>query len=137
MLIKKMNTYLQPSLRGGLCNKLFCLFSACDIAIKNKQSLIEPIFGLKKPILFSEIYDLNFFNENMRPYFNGDIIVKKENIPLNSDVVILDNLWEYSQSLLRTQRKSRTLKNNCMNIVVLNALRINPSFKNIQIFQIQ
>ena len=63
--------YLGIHLQGGLSNKLHCLVSACDIAINEKSSIIEPFFGWEKKILCSEIYDLDYFNMKMSEYTNG------------------------------------------------------------------
>ena len=45
---KKDILSIQFSKGAGLCNKLFCLFSACGIAIKDKIQLLEPFMGWKK-----------------------------------------------------------------------------------------
>jgi hypothetical protein len=125
-----MNRYLQPQLSGGLCNKLFCLFSACDIAIKNNVSIVDPIFGWTKKILFSDIYDIDFFNESMKQYFNGsNILIKNEDIEPNSQIIRLDWLWEYSENILKHQRENGTMEKDCMNIAVLKALKINKKYE--------
>lgn len=113
---------------GGLCNKLFCLFSACDIAIKNNVKILEPYFGWKKKILFSEIYDVAYFNEKMRKYNNNqDIMVLREN---KDDFIIKKdnhNLWDYSEKILAVQRREDRMMKDCMNIVVLLALKLNSN----------
>ena len=128
-----MSNYFQPQLSGGLCNKLFCLFSACDIAIKNNTCIIDPIFGWSKKILFSDIYDIDYFNESMKPYFNGfngsSILIKNEDVQPNSQIIRLDWLWEYSENVLKKQREDGLMNKDCMNIAVLKALRLNKKYK--------
>ena len=67
---------IKADLKGGLCNKLFYLFSACVIAIKDGLHLIEPTFGWKRSILFSDIYDMEFFNEQMKEHFHGQPLME-------------------------------------------------------------
>ena len=57
----------------------FVYFSACDIAIKKNIKILEPVFGWKKEILFSDIYDIEFFNNKMKKFNNGEDIM----IPFN------------------------------------------------------
>lgn len=128
ILNNNKNYILEIKLNGGLCNKLFCLFTACDIATKKNIKLLEPIFGWKKKIFFSDIYDINYFNDKMKGFNNGKIIMisrKKR----NEYKVIKNNidLWKYSQNILKKQRKENMLKNNCMNILVLKSLKLNNS----------
>ncbi|MDP3945576.1 MAG: hypothetical protein Q8Q51_06745 [Lutibacter sp.] len=37
--------YLEVELKGVFSNKLFCLFSACKIAIENNYVIVKPHFG--------------------------------------------------------------------------------------------
>lgn len=121
---------LEIVLKGGLCNKLFCLFSACDIAINNKYQLIEPYFGWKRKILFSEIYDIHHFNHNMRKYNNGiDIMIpinekSKYNVKKNEQ-----DLWTYSEKILKLQRNINEIDSNCMMLIVLQSLQLNEKNK--------
>lgn len=127
-----MENILEVKLNGGLCNKLFCFFSACDIAINKSIKILEPKFGWKKPILFSEIYDLEKFNLNMRKYNNGqDILIpfkKKSNYKVIKNTV---DLWKYSEKILKIQRDECEMIKNCMNIVVLESLELNEKNKRI------
>jgi len=125
-------TAVNITLEGGLCNKLFCLFSACDIAIKNKTKIIEPVFGWERKILFSEIYDIRFFNKVMKEFNDGEELIvphasrSKYKIKQNEQ-----DLWLYSESVLRTQRDSNQIKRDCMMIVVLSSLKLNK--RNLQL----
>lgn len=116
---------------GGLCNKLFDLFAICDIAIKNKIQIADPLFGWpKKDVYFSEIYDLDFFNKEMRKFNNNeDIIISKDDF---SNYEIINNnqykLGEYSQNILRNQREKYNMNKECMNIIVLKYLKLNSKY---------
>ena len=134
-----MNT-LQIKLEGGLCNKLFCLFSACDIAIKKKIKILEPEFGWKKKILFSDIYDIEFFNNKMKKFNNGENIMipidKKNKYKIIENTI---NLWNYSEKNITKKRENNQINKNCMMLAVLNSLKLNNfntnicnTFKNIE-----
>lgn len=128
--------YLGIHLQGGLCNKLHCLVSACDIAIKEKSSIIEPFFGWEKKILFSEIYDLDYFNMKMSEYTNGrPLIISREKSNTQSGKInSIDNivdLWEYSEKELTEQRNSQVINENSTKINVLKALKLKSSFEKI------
>lgn len=127
------NKLLEVRLSGGLCNKLFCLFSACQIAIENNYHIIEPTFGWRRQILFSDIYDIDYFNESLKKYTGGyDLIIKKDNITKEQQIIINDvPLWSFSVKVLHNPRKIGRMDKNCMNIVVLNALRINQKYKDL------
>ena len=122
-----MLTVQQIRLTGGLCNKLFCLFSACDIAIKKKVPILEPHFGWKSPILFSDIYDLDYFNEQMREFNNGnDIMVRYQARSKYTILPAREDLWKYSEDVLKVQRGTKTVDMNCSMIRVMSRLKLNP-----------
>ena len=84
------------------------MFSVCDIAIKNNTKILEPIFGWKQNILFSDIYDIDYFNQKM-----GQIIIvpiKNKNIYNIKKNKI--NLWDYSENILKNPitKKARTIR---------------------------
>jgi hypothetical protein len=128
------------NLKGGLCNKLFFFFSACDIAIKKQVKILEPEFGWNKKILFSDIYDIDFFNDKMKDFNNGENIMIPINESDNYEIIQNDiDLWEYNQEIVTKQRLTNQINRNCMMITVLNSLKLNSynidickSFKEIE-----
>ncbi len=121
---------LEVKLKGGLCNKLMCLFSACDIAIKQNATILEPIFGWKEKILFSDIYDLDYFNKSMAKYNNGkDIIVSREQIrryPALKKRFRFNyiDLWTYEYDTIKEQNNRIVLDKDSMRLKVLRALKL-------------
>ena len=127
---------LKIKLRGGLCNKLLCLFAACEIAQKNNYQLLEPEFGWRKKILFSDIYDIAYFNANMAEYFGGKNILIPNNATKDKKIrkrirYDLINLWHLSEKNLTHLRTNRIIYSNSMMINVLKSLKLNPKFDNI------
>ncbi len=143
-----MTVYLDFGLCGGLCNKLLCLMSACDLAIKHNYVLIEPSFGWKRKILFSEIYDLDHFNQALKCYNSGkDIMISsaqfKQKVQDHSTQtqfkqepritrITIDRraIWQHSENILNHQRKTHQIERNCMQAVVLQALKLNKIYQN-------
>ena len=103
-------------LKGGLCNKLFCLFSGVEIAIRDKEKLLEPNFGLRNDILFSDIYDIEFFNQKIRESTGvKDLMIPsktQKDSCLLSKVKIIDGnfLWNLSEKNLKKQRKENRME---------------------------
>ena len=119
-------------LQGGLCNKLHCFFSACDLAINEKCFLIEPYFGWSERILFSEIYDLPYFNERMRPFAGGrNILVSRREACSGKGIDNVVDLWGHSERELYEQRKSAFINHDSTKLNVLRALRLRPKFQKI------
>ena len=127
---------LKVKLRGGLCNKLLCFFAACELAQKNNFQLVEPEFGWHKKILFSDIYDIDFFNQNMSAYFGGKNILiaidavrdKKIRKRIRYDII---NLWHISEENLSYLRTNRIIYSNSMMVNVLKSLKLNRKFDDI------
>tara|TARA_Y100000768_G_C23898603_1_gene643876 strand:- start:226 stop:1134 length:909 start_codon:yes stop_codon:yes gene_type:complete len=87
---------LIANLRGGLCNKIICLSQACIIAEKEGIKILEPRFGWIKngkwhKIKFSEIYDLDYFNERMKEFTNNKVAIEKE----KPNTVYNGRNWKY------------------------------------------
>lgn len=126
-----MQEILEVKFIGGLCNKLFCLFSACEIAINDNIQILEPKFGWRRPILFSDIYDIEYFNENMIKFNSNlkrNLIVpfnQKENFKIKKNNI---DLWKYSENHLKKQRAENLMSKNCMNIIVLKCLKLKKEY---------
>lgn len=134
------NKYLIVTLKGGLCNKLHCLFSACDIALKQKAYIVEPDFGWTNKIIFSDIYDIEYFNEVMsKHYDNKKLMIAKDKILKNKvlkflSLKLIDNdidLWNYSEKELEIERKSGMISAESTKLRVIEALRLKPQYENI------
>ena len=113
-------------LKGGLCNKLFCLFSGVEIAIREKEKLLEPNFGLRNEILFSDIYDIEFFNKKIKESTGVEdlmipLIIFESKTQKDSRVPRLvdgNRLWNLSEKNLNKQRNENIMEKSCMNIVL-------------------
>jgi hypothetical protein len=116
----------------GLCNKFFYLFSACDICIKNDLKLIEPFLGGKNTFLFSHLYDLDYFNNNIKQYNkNNDLIVSYNNKENYEIIINNHDLWQYSENILKKQRNNNIYESDCMNILVLKSLKLSNKYQDI------
>lgn len=129
------NKYLNIKLNGGLCNKLHCLFSACDIAISRNATLVEPYFGWKVKILFSDIFDIDYFNSYMSKFTknNSPIMARKENIK-KQNIKFENNLihlWKYAEIKNKKEQKIKSINTNATKLHVLKALRLKPEYQEI------
>ena len=134
------NKYLIIKLKGGLCNKLHCLFSACDIALNQKAYIVEPDFGWNNKILFSDIYDIEYFNKVMSKHCsNKELMIPKDRIIKNKflkflSLKLIDNdidLWNYSERELAIERESGMISSESIKLRVLEALKLKPEYENI------
>lgn len=122
---------IEIELKGGLCNKIYCFFSACDIAIKNNIKILEPKFGWpERSILFSDIYDLDKFNQNMKPHNNGHNLIIPHNDASKYTIKQNDiNLWDYSEKRVESMRRDCMIPKTCMELSVLRSLELNKKNK--------
>ena len=127
---------LKVKLQGGLCNKLLCLFAACEIAQKYNFQLLEPEFGWHKKILFSDIYDIDFFNQQLAKHVGGRDIMVARNTVSNEKLhnrIRKDqfNLWQWSEKNWQFIRKNIELDANSMIIHTLSALKLRSEYDSI------
>lgn len=130
---------LEINLQGGLCNKIFCLIAACEIANKNNFQILEPEFGWHKKILFSDIYDLDFFNQSMSELCNNSIVMiprstvlsKKLKRKIRYNKIEQNDLWAYSEKSLEQLRKNNIIYSDSFIIHILRSLRLKTEYRNI------
>lgn len=114
-----MTKFLKVELIGGLCNKLFCFFSAVEIAITEKYVLIEPEFGWKCKVPMHEVWNVDKILLGL-PELQWCSLDKYKNLleplTLNSNNNIIyksgSELWEYSETILRNYREKCILNRN-------------------------
>ena len=125
------NSYIiEVELKGGLCNKLFSLSSALLICINNNYKLLEPYFGWDYQILFSEIYNIEFFNTEFKKYFNYEIMVpfkEKNNYNIVKEITH-DELWEYSEKNMSNCRKTSIINKESIILLLLQFLVLNDKY---------
>lgn len=108
--------YLKVELIGGLCNKLFCFFSAVDIAIKNGYVLVEPEFGWKEKLGMSSVWNVDKLRLgvpelkwcSMAEFKTLEVGISADNVLYKTGA----ELWAYSEDILKVQRETRILKRN-------------------------
>ena len=127
---------LEVKLQGGLCNKLFCLFAACELAKKNKFQILEPQFGWHQKIYFSDIYDLDHFNTKMFELTGIENLMvarvsmnnKNINNRIRYDFTGNIDYWDRSEKMLLHLRKNEVIYSNSMMVNVLKALKLRAQF---------
>jgi hypothetical protein len=105
------------SYTGGLCNKIFCLSADIHHALNDGQSISEPIFGWKRKIKFSEIFDIEYFNRSVFELTGFDKIICDQLGTKRSD------LWSKSESLVYEQRQSNILSSKDALYITLVSLK--------------
>lgn len=127
---------LEVKPQGGLCNKLFCLFAACEIAQKNNFKILEPEFGWREKIPFSAIYDIDFFNRNMSEHFDGkNVMIAKNTVhdkklekKIRYDKVERTDFWQYSVRNISHLRTNRIIYSKSMMVNVLRSLKLRKEY---------
>jgi hypothetical protein len=127
MLFSKImsgDKYLKVELFGGLCNKLYCFFSAVEIALSGRYILVEPYFGWKEKVIMSDVWNIDKLCAGIPELkwcsiadFNNRVIMP-ENIVYKSGT----ELWQFSESKLSVIRNTGVLNRNsdiCCRVVVL------------------
>lgn len=128
----------------GIGNNFVLIIAACDIVIKNNMQLLEPIFPNKQgsSILFSNIWDIDYFNNIMKEFNNEKNIMLPTDVSRSEYNIIeyktFNNLWNYSYNPFRIEQNSieqhKIAKDN-MILIVLKALKLNRyNYKIVNLF---
>ena len=106
--------YLKVELIGGLCNKLFCFFSAVDIAIAGGYVLIEPEFGWKTKVRMSSVWNVDKLRAGIPELkWCSTEVFQLSNVPVDKIVYKSGaELWAYSEAILLKQRTECVLNRN-------------------------
>ena len=124
---------IEVQLVGGLCNKLYCLFAAVEIAQNKNYKILEPEFGWREKILFSDIYDIEYFNQN----FNNIIVPRsdlkereiKKRVRFKKYEKI--DLWQFSEKNFAYMRNNKVIDTNSVMIKALKVLKLKNEYNDI------
>lgn len=103
--------YLKVELHSGLCNKLYCLMSAINIALEHNLILVEPYFGWRRPIRMLYVWNIDKLLSGIPElkWCSLDVYqIKFDNGEINQNSIIYksgEELWEHSESILTRQRE--------------------------------
>ena len=124
---------LNPRLTGGLCNKLYCLMSACEIAQKKNYKVLEPQFGWKSKMNFSEIYDIDYFNLTMKELTGVEnIMISSRQEVSEKDIIQRSiSLWDYSQKNIRRLRENNIIYQDSMMVYLMKSLKLKKQYQDI------
>lgn len=107
----------------GLTNKLFNLVYLTIISLKYNINIIEPLFGWKKKILFSDIYNIDILNNAFMNIYKRKIIYRKSDIKKITDVTNID-LSKIKKHIKNTNTKIFIKKYNNKNILYVKFYRV-------------
>lgn len=116
--------YLKVELIGGLCNKLYCFFSAVDIALAGGYVLIEPEFGWKTKVKMSSVWNVDKIRAGI-PELRWCSYDTFQLSNIDADNIIYKSgaeLWAYSEAVLLKQREDCVLRRNddiCCRVLAL------------------
>lgn len=115
-----MEKILDGWLQNRLCNKIFGLFELCEKAKQRNINILEPKFGWKKPVMFGEIFDIEYFNDNMK-----EVKIIPFSLSKNYNVEYCENNWSGAATRWAKHRNSNSIPNDSMHFQVLRALKLN------------
>lgn len=120
-----MVAYLSAELYGGLCNKVFCLMSAIEIAMRKGYVFIEPMFGWQTPVKMSLVWNIDKFLAE----FPGLKFISLDSFnalgPAEKAHVIHKNkrrLWLHQGELMSKHFNTRTIRTDALLYKLINCL---------------
>lgn len=116
--------YLKVELLGGLCNKLFCLFSAIEISLADGYILVEPYFGWKEKVKMSNVWNVDKLCAGI-PELKWCSIVDFNNRGIEPSRIVHKSgkeLWDFSEAKLSVIRETcvlNRLSDTCCRVIAL------------------
>ena len=86
---------VELELRGSFNQRLWVFLIACSVAISNNYTIVEPYFNWEPLYKFSDIFDVNWFNESMENLIVTRDLFNRKNITNNLKFRLTKPLKEY------------------------------------------